>query len=83
MFTPLKFYKAFKSGTTTGFSNFSTHPVYISFFDKTFPTSEAALNAYKDPNNKEYIENLVNSKSPFIAKEFSKRCNLRSDWYEK
>ena len=82
MFTPLKFYKAFKSGTTTGFSNFSTHPVYISFFDKTFPTSEAAFNAYKDPNNKEYIENLVNSKSPFIAKEFSKRCNLRSDWYE-
>ena len=25
---------------------------------------------------------MVNSKSPFIAKEFSKRCNLRPDWYE-
>jgi len=82
MFTPIKFYRAFKSGTTTGFSNFSTHPVYMKYFNVTFPTSEAAFNAYKDPDNKEYIQKLVESKSPFIAKEHSKKCNLRTDWFQ-
>ena len=82
MFTPTKFYKAYKSGSTTGFSNFSTHPVYMKCFDETFPTSEAAFNAFKDPNNSKYIQKLVEAKSPFIAKEHSKTCNLRTDWFQ-
>ena len=83
LFEPLRFYKAYKVGNTTGFSNFSAHSVWLERFDKTFDTSEAAFNAFKDPLNKEYIERLVEAKTPFIAKDISKRCNLRSDWYER
>ena len=83
LFEPLYFYKAFKTGYSTGFSNFSAHTVYLERFDETFGTSEAAFNAFKDPTDKEYIKSLANAKSPFIAKELSKHCNLRENWYER
>ena len=83
LFTPLFFYKAFKSGPTVGFSNFSPHTVYLQRFDQTFGTAEAAFNAFKDPTNKQYIESLANATTPFIAKDLSKHCTLREDWYER
>jgi len=81
LFSPMLFYKAFRQGPTTGFSNFSAHPVKINNLG-TFPTSEAAFNAFKDPHNKQYINKLIDAKTPFIAKELSQKCNLRDDWYE-
>jgi ribA/ribD-fused uncharacterized protein len=83
LFEPLCFYKAYKIGSTCGFSNFSAHPVYIERFNKTFGTSEAAFNAYKDPTDNEYIKSIADASSPFIAKELSKHCNLRENWYER
>jgi len=83
MFEPLRFYKAYKTGMTTGFSNFSNHPVKLHLFQQTFDTSEAAFNAFKDPTNLDYIEKLVTARTPFIAKDLSKKCNLRVDWYER
>ena len=83
LFEPLRFYKAFKTGNSVGFSNFSAHPVYIDNFGKTFPTAEAAFNAFKSPNDTKYIDNLVSAKTPFIAKELSRKCELREDWYER
>ena len=76
---PVNFYRAYKIGFTAGFSNFSPHSVYIKDFG-TFPTSEAALQAYKDPTNKEYIKKLENSISPIMAKTLGKKSNIRDDW---
>ena len=83
LFTPLFFYKAFKNGPTAGFSNFSHHTVYLKRFNETFGTAEAAFNAFKDPTNKQYIESLAHAVNPFIAKDLSKHCTLRDDWYER
>ena len=83
LFEPLFFYKAYKTGPTTGFSNFSTHSIYLKEFNIIFPSTEAAFNAFKDPDNKEYIEQLKNTKTPFSVKDLGKKCNLRTDWYER
>ena len=29
------------------------------------------------------MNSIANAKSPFTAKDLSKQCNLRSDWYER
>lgn len=76
---PLNFYRAYKMGFTAGFSNFSPHPVYIKDFG-LFPTSEAAIHAYKDPTNLEYIKKLQSFLSPVFAKNLSKKINVRDDW---
>lgn len=83
LFESIRFYKAYKNGPTSGFSNFSTHTVYLQIFDTTFPSSEAAFNSFKDPENKLYIEKLKETKTPFAAKDLGKKCNLRVDWYER
>jgi ribA/ribD-fused uncharacterized protein len=80
-FEPLYFYRAYKSGYTMGMSNFSTHPVTTDL--GTFPTSEAAFQAYKDPTNEEYVQKQMNSKTPVYSKHIGRRCNLRDDWIEK
>lgn len=79
LFEPLYFYKACKKGKKEGLSNFSLHPVYIEKFGH-FPTSEAAFQAYKNPNNNEYILKQQKSLSPFISKKLAKKCNIREDW---
>ena len=76
---PVNFYRAYKTGFTAGFSNFSPHTVHIKDFG-IFPTSEAALQAYKEPNNTEYVQKLENSISPVVAKTLGKKCKIRDDW---
>lgn len=78
LFSPIYFYKAYKTGNTIGFSNFSFHTVETEL--GIFPTSEAAFQAYKDPTNAEYVKRQQNSKSPSYSKFMGKRCNLRKDW---
>jgi len=72
MFKPLYFYKAYRKGYCYGFSNFSLHSIFIKNFrnneDIYFPTSESAYQAFKDINNKEYVEKLINTRSPYYAK---------------
>lgn len=80
-FETLYFYRAYKIGKTVGFSNFSYHSIYIPNFG-LFPTSEAALQAYKDPNNTEYVNKQLEAKTPAISKKLGRLCNLRPDWFE-
>ena len=79
-FSPLYIYRAYKQHHTTGFSNFSLHSVDINGMG-IFPTSEAAFQAHKDPENQEYIIKQLNAKSPSISKSFGSKCNLRKDWH--
>ncbi len=75
----INFYRAYKVGRTAGFSNFSAFPVNIEGFGK-FPTSEAALQAYKDPNNVEYIRKQMSAVSPLTSKNLGNKIQIRDDW---
>ena len=79
-FKPIFFNKAYKTGNAVGLSNFSNHPVYIKEFNYTFPNSEIAFNAFKDPQNIEYIDKLKNISNPILARILGMKCNLRNDW---
>jgi len=78
-FKPLFFYKAYIKGLTAGMSNFSMHCVNIPKFGY-FPTSEAAFQAFKAPNNKNYIKKQEQSLSPLISKRLGYEVKLRPDW---
>ena len=79
-FEPLYFFRAYKSGYTMGMSNFSAHSVTTEL--GTFPTSEAAFQAYKDPENAEYIIQQQESRTPMYSKQIGMKCNLREDWHD-
>lgn len=79
-FKPVYFYKAYKTGISVGLSNFSLHPIETEL--GKFPTAEAAFQAYKDPNNTEYIQKQINSKTPAMSKYYGRHCNIRKDWNE-
>lgn len=80
-FEPLNFYRTYKSGPTCGFSNFSLHEVEVPNVG-TFPSSEAAWQACKDPDNEEYVQAQLRSQTPGMSKFIGRRCTLRSDWNE-
>ena len=80
-FEPLYFYKAYTTGNTAGMSNFSLHTINIPDFG-TFPTAEAAFQAYKCPDNVEYVKSQENAETPIISKFLGKECDLREDWYD-
>lgn len=80
MFKPFFFYRAVKFGRAMGLSNFSLHPVTIDSLG-TFPTSENAFQAYKKPNDLEYVEKQKCLK-PSYSKLLGNRVALRSDWEE-
>ncbi len=79
LYKPVYFYRAYKVGRTAGFSNFTAFPVTIENMG-TFPTAEAALQAYKDPNNKEYVKKQIESRSPLSSKNMGMKAKLRDDW---
>jgi ribA/ribD-fused uncharacterized protein len=76
---PLNFYKAYKTGFTAGFSNFSPHAVSIEGLG-TFHNAEAAIQAYKCPTDEEYVHRQQTTMSPIISKLMGRKVSLRSDW---
>ena len=80
-FEPLMFYRAYRTGQTAGFSNFTYHPITIEGFG-TFSTSEAAIQAYKNPTDKEYVEKQENARSPIVSKALGRKTELRKDWVQ-
>jgi ribA/ribD-fused uncharacterized protein len=79
-FQPLYFYRPYLNGYTAGFSNFSMHKVIYN--NNEFPTSEAAIQAYKNPYDEEYLQSQVSASSPIISKNLGKKITLREDWLE-
>ena len=74
----LTFYKAYKTGHTAGFSNFSPHTVLIKGIG-LFPTSEAAMQAHKCLENKEYVQKQLNASSPTLSRNLGKDI-IVNDW---
>jgi ribA/ribD-fused uncharacterized protein len=77
---PVNFYRAYKTGFTAGFSTFSPHPVTIDDLG-TFLTCEAAIQAYKDPSNNEFIKKLQETVNPINAKNLGKKI-IVENWDE-
>ena len=80
-FEPLLFYRAYKTGKTVGFSNFSLHPVNIPGLG-TFPTSEAAFQAHRNLDDEKFINKQKNAKTPMLSKIYSTKIITRPDWDE-
>ena len=86
-FKPLYYYRAYKNGSTCGFSNFSLHEVNVPELG-IFPTAEAAFQAFKDTEDTEYIKKLQILRNPRTArklgKELAKEFELeRNDEWER
>jgi len=77
-FAPLLFNQSYRVGRTTGFSMLSPHPVTTDL--GTFPTLEAALHAYKDPNNQEYVQAQQRAKSPLESRRLAMDITPRASW---
>lgn len=77
-FEPIYFYRAYKSGLTNGFSNFTPHEV--TYKGITYPTAEAAIQAYKNPYDIKYITSQSQARTPIISKSLGRKINLRADW---
>jgi N-glycosidase YbiA len=76
---PINFYRAYRSGFTAGFSNFSPYAVSVVGLG-TFHTAEAAIQAYKCPTDEEYVNRLQTIMSPVVAKNFGRKVLVRADW---
>lgn len=76
---PIYFYRAYKNGRTAGFSNFTTHEVSVPGLG-VFPTAEAAIQAYKDPNNKNYVNSQIHARAPLHSKHLGNKADVRKDW---
>jgi len=77
---PINFYRAYKTGYTAGFSTFSQHSVTVKDLG-IFHTCEAAIQAHKDPTNKEYVKKLQEIYNPIIAKNLGKKIMIEN-WDE-
>lgn len=80
-FEPLIFYRSYKSGMTAGFSTFTPHTIVIDGFG-TFYTAESAIQAYKNPYDKDYVEKQQKSISPLISKILGNKTEVRKDWLD-
>tara|TARA_B100001094_G_C18124575_1_gene768751 strand:+ start:74 stop:988 length:915 start_codon:yes stop_codon:yes gene_type:complete len=78
---PVIFHKATKVGPTAGFSNCSDHPVTIPKIG-TFPTSEAAFQAFKDISNKHYVKKQQQAISPSVSKSLGNKIQVCAEWNE-
>jgi ribA/ribD-fused uncharacterized protein len=78
-FNQLNFYRAYKNGHTAGFSNFTSHPVSIEGFG-SFPTAEAAIQAYKNQDDHKYVSRQESARTPVISKNIGRKTTLRPDW---
>ena len=80
-FLPLNFYKTYKNSNIFGFSNFSQHKINIKGIG-IFANAEAALHAYKNIEDKEFVNSLINTKSGLIARYLGKQIIPTTFWEE-
>jgi len=76
---PINFCRNYKNGLTAGFSNFSFHSVTVKDLG-VFLSAEAAIQAYKDSDNTEYVDKLQNISNPLLAKNLGQKIVLTKNW---
>lgn len=78
-FESLFIYKNYTTYFSDGFNNDSDLQVMIEGFG-LFPTATSAFNAFKDPDNIEYVGNLEVTTDITEINRISSLCNIRKDW---
>jgi predicted NAD-dependent protein-ADP-ribosyltransferase YbiA (DUF1768 family)/protein-tyrosine phosphatase len=81
LFKTITFSRSGKSVYKHAFSNFSPYPLQVNSMG-CFPTVQAALEAYKNPLDKEYIQKQIDAETPYISKKLGRQVILRNDWVE-
>lgn len=81
-FYSLNFYRSYKHSSSFGFSNYSIHSIKIDGIG-VFPTVEAAFQAHKNINDKEYVQKQIDSKSVIMSKYLGNKIVTNDDWEEK
>jgi N-glycosidase YbiA len=79
-FEPILFFRPYNVGYTAGFSTFTEHSITTKL--GTFPTAEAAIQAYKNPTDEEYVKSQCKSTSSLMSKNLGRKTKLRDDWEE-
>jgi len=84
-FSDIIFFRTYRSGSTTGFSNYSFHDVTVSENNKflpvgIFPTSEALFQASKNPENSVFVQRQIQAKNPKISKFISQKIIPSEEW---
>lgn len=77
-FEPIMFFRPYNVGYTSGFSTFTEHSVTTEL--GTFPTAEAAIQAYKNPNDEDYVKSQRKSNSALMSRNMGKKTTIREDW---
>jgi ribA/ribD-fused uncharacterized protein len=80
-FEPIRLYRVYKSGHMEGLTNFSQHELTIPKLG-TFPTAEAAFQAFKNPSDSAYVTLQENAKSAVYSRHMGKSVKLRDGWDE-
>ena len=83
----LFFFRAYRKGPTTGFSNYSFHDVTIpeNKFDVptgVFPSSESAYQASKKSNDGIYVRKQLLAKSPRISRKLGEKIQPSESWIQ-
>jgi len=84
LFSDLVFFRSFKNGSTSGFSNYSYHPVNSpgsKLLPKgIFPSSEALFQASKNISDESYIARQQQAKNPRVSKTIGSRIAVTNEW---
>jgi ribA/ribD-fused uncharacterized protein len=88
-FSDLIFFRAYRTGSSTGFSNYSLHSVKVNENDSVylpcgdFPTSESLFQATKNPDDKNYVQKQIQAKNPKISKSIANKIIPYKEWESK
>ena len=85
-FSDLVYFRAYATGSTTGFSNYSYHSVTAGDEEELLPagnfkTSEALFQASKDSRNQSYVLKLISAPNPKVAKKLGAKIIPSSTWF--
>lgn len=77
-FEPISFFRAYNVGYTAGFSLSTNHSVQTEL--GLFHMAEAAVHAYKNPDNPEYINAQQQCKSALLSRCLARKTTIIPDW---
>ena len=86
LFSDLVFFRSFKSGSTSGFSNYSFHNIVSPgselLPEGNFPSSEALFQASKNIKDKNYVERQKQAENPRVSKTIGSKVVPDDGWNE-
>lgn len=84
-FGDMIFYRAYRRGPASGFSNYSNHRVLITKDNPylplgDFPTGESLFQASKRKNDKSYVQRHIQSTNPKVSRKIGEKVETDPNW---